>query len=103
MFEKTKTSLPSSLNGSAINSNGNGKSLKSHTSQDNITLFSVGVGLGQTFVGVQDAATAEKIIKHFKLPNVPIIFVLGRYLLSSVCHDTDVDTIWCDCRRPGLG
>ena len=48
------------------------------------TIVSVGVGLGQTFVGVQDAATAEKIIKHFKLPNVPIIFVLGRYPLSSV-------------------
>ena len=87
MFEKTKTSLPSSLNGSAINSNGNGKSLQSHNSRQRsatFALFSVGVGLGQTFVGVQDAATAEKIIKHFKLPNVPIIFVLGRYLLLSV-------------------
>ena len=42
MFEKTKTSLPSSLNGSALHSNGNSKSLKWHNRrQDRAETFHI--------------------------------------------------------------
>ena len=58
-----------------------------------LEMFSV----GHVFTGVQDGPMAEKIIKNFKHPKVPVIFVLGKLeielkyseyliLLFSICH-----------------
>lgn len=65
-LEKRNISLPLAENGEIIQSNGE--------------------TIGHVFTGVQDGPMAEKIIKNFKQPKVPVIFVLGGPGSGKITH-----------------